>query len=185
MATPEERDSLITQLCALTGDNNREQAASLLASNNWVLDTAASLWFESQDQGMDEDDAPQEPTFTSPPLASVPAATAASSSGGRTLGGGPVPAELQASSSQPVAYKPAPKGLRTLKDLQGGSSSGHGHNHSDDDSNDDSPQQDFFAGGEKSGLAVQNPDAANNMPSGGRNNQARDVVNSILDQARR
>ena len=34
---------------------------------------------------------------------------------------------------------------------------GHGHDH-DDVSDDENENQDFFAGGEKSGLAVQNPD---------------------------
>ena len=42
----------------------------------------------------------------------------------------------------------------------------------DDDSDED---QDFFAGGEKSGLAVQNPGSSN----------PRDQINSILDRARR
>jgi len=69
-------------------------------------------------------------------------------------------------------------GLRTLKDLQsgGGSAGGHGHAHSegDDDGDDDDENQDFFAGGEKSGLAVQNPNAAN----------PRDQINNILKRAR-
>jgi UBX domain-containing protein 1 len=68
-------------------------------------------------------------------------------------------------------------GLRTLKDLQaGGSGSGPSHAHggdgSDDDEHDD--ELDFFAGGEKSGLAVQNPNQAN----------PRDHINNILKRAR-
>lgn len=59
--------------------------------------------------------------------------------------------------------------MRTLRDLQGDSHGGHGH---DDDDDDD---QDFFAGGEKSGLAVQNPG----------NNNPRDQIESMLDRARR
>ena len=37
----------------------------------------------------------------------------------------------------------------------GGAHAGHGHGDGDSDDDED---QDFFAGGEKSGLAVQNPD---------------------------
>ncbi|KAK3066802.1 hypothetical protein LTS18_001490 [Coniosporium uncinatum] len=59
--------------------------------------------------------------------------------------------------------------------MQGGGGAHAGHGHDDDDDDEDRPQ-DFFAGGEKSGLAVQNPNAG---PS------ARDQVNSILDRARR
>ena len=98
---------------------------------------------------------------------------------GRTLGGGPVPAEPSASSGQqtPSSRQAPRRGLNTLKDIQSqgarhshGSNSGH-----DDDEDDEDEQQDFFAGGEKSGLAVQNPNAAN----------PRDHINSILNRARR
>ena len=72
---------------------------------------------------------------------------------GRTLGGGPVPAaasNIPASTSS--KRKPAPKKFATLGDLNAG-----GSGDADDDSDEDE-NQDFFAGGEKSGLAVQNPD---------------------------
>jgi hypothetical protein len=59
--------------------------------------------------------------------------------------------------------------MATIRDLQGDSHAGHGH---DDDDDED---QDFFAGGEKSGLAVQNPGAGN----------PRDQIESMLDRARR
>ena len=52
-----------------------------------------------------------------------------------------------------------------------GDAGGHeGHGHADDDSDDDETKQDFFAGGEKSGLAVQNPD---------------DLKKKILEKAKR
>ena len=61
----------------------------------------------------------------------------------------------------------------TLGDL-GGGSGGHSHNHDDDDDDDDDdnddPKPDLFTGGEKSGLAVQNPD---------------DLKKRILEKARR
>lgn len=55
---------------------------------------------------------------------------------------------------------PPKKKFATLGDLSGGGSgahAGHGHDNDSDDSDYD-PKQDLFAGGEKSALAVQNPD---------------------------
>jgi len=106
--------------------------------------------------------------------------------GGRTLGGAYVPpteASSSSSSRQQSAQRQAPQqrgvaGLRTLKDLQSSGSGGHGQAHDDDDDSDgdfqDDENQDFFAGGEKSGLAVQNPNQAN----------PRDHINNILKRAR-
>ena len=55
--------------------------------------------------------------------------------------------------------KPSKKKFATLGDLGGGTPSSHsGHGHGSDDDDDDQEHQDLFAGGEKSGLAVQNPD---------------------------
>jgi UBX domain-containing protein 1 len=98
------------------------------------------------------------------------------SGGPRTLGGDPAPESASSSSSRP---RQAPqRGLRTLRDLQN-ESGGHGHSHGDggDDASDEDDKdenQDFFTGGEKSGLAVQNPGAHN----------ARDHINNILKRAR-
>ena len=62
--------------------------------------------------------------------------------------------------------------MRTLRDLQGGAHAGHGH----DDEDEDDEHQDMFAGGEKSGLAVQNP---NSNPRG-----TRDEIQDMLNRAR-
>ena len=67
---------------------------------------------------------------------------------------------MPASSSSRTGPK---KKFATLGDLGGGGSSshaghGHGHGHGDNEDDDHDPKQDLFAGGEKSGLAVQNPD---------------------------
>jgi UBX domain-containing protein 1 len=106
--------------------------------------------------------------------------------GGRTLDGTYVPPPAGASSSSASqqassSRQPAQRGLRTLKDLQSGGggsgAGGHAHgdgDHSDDDDAQDDENQDFFTGGEKSGLAVQNPNAAN----------PRDQINNILKRAR-
>ena len=54
--------------------------------------------------------------------------------------------------------KPPKKRFATLGDLTGGGPSHAGHGHDSEDDEDDEENQDLFAGGEKSGLAVQNPD---------------------------
>ena len=116
------------------------QARSALQSTNFNLEEAVVFFYASQDAPadgeeedatMDEDEAVPRPVPSSAPQ---PAASSASSS-----------------SSKPKA--PANNSrLRTLKDLRGSASGDH---ESDDDEDE---KQDLFAGGEKSGLAVQNPD---------------------------
>ena len=65
-----------------------------------------------------------------------------------------MPPAPSSSSNQPPKKK-----FATLGDLGGGAPSSHaGHGHDSDDDEDDEEHQDLFAGGEKSGLAVQNPD---------------------------
>ena len=128
-------------------------------TNNWDIEAAASEYFASLEEPSEEDDETSRPSAQQLP------------SGARTLGGDPVPQPIPTTSSldPEPASKPQPKKkFATLGDLGGGSSGGHGHNgDSDEDSEED---QDFFAGGEKSGLAVQNPD---------------DLKRKILDKARR
>tara|TARA_R110002003_G_scaffold1640_4_gene23371 strand:+ start:1443 stop:1907 length:465 start_codon:yes stop_codon:yes gene_type:complete len=153
-----------------------------LNASNGDLTLAASLYFDEhqeqeQDSEPDVEMAGDDPTTNpNPPQQPVPG-------GGRTLDGTYVPppaGEASSSSSQPSASRQAPqRGLRTLKDLQSGGGGGHGHAHSDgdrdsDDDDQDDENQDFFTGGEKSGLAVQNPNAAN----------PRDQINNILKRAR-
>lgn len=65
----------------------------------------------------------------------------------------------------PPTAKAPKKKFATLGDLRGGggpSHAGHGHDDDDDDDGDfepsDDENQNLYAGGEKSGLAVENPD---------------------------
>ncbi len=123
------------------------------------------MWFASQEDELDDDD--EDTSMDADPALAEPA----SHGGGRTLGGAPAPATSASTSSQAAKKGQAKSGsskLRTLKDLQGDSGA-HAHGDGDDSDND----QDFFAGGEKSGLAVQNP------------NNPRDKINSILERARK
>jgi len=94
------------------------------------------------------------------------------SSGGQRLGDTsdpqPIPttsSQSQSSTSRKAQKKPQKK-FATLGDF-----GGDGHNHDDDDSDDDEePDHDLYTGGEKSGLAVQNPD---------------DLKKKILEKARK
>lgn len=132
------------------------------------------MYFAANEPEQGEAGEPED-TMEDEPMAAAPAAA---TGGGRTLNGAPAPASAStASSSQRASSSRQPQrtGPRTIKDLQGGSShGGHGHAHGDDDDDDDEKDQDFFAGGEKSGLAVQNPSNAN----------PRDHINRILERAR-
>lgn len=61
----------------------------------------------------------------------------------------------------PPAAQPPKKRFATLGDINnsGAASGSHaGHGHSGDDSDDDDENPNLYAGGEKSGLAVANPD---------------------------
>ncbi|KAF2851904.1 SEP-domain-containing protein [Plenodomus tracheiphilus IPT5] len=181
-STPVVRDAQIAQLASLTG-LEPGQAERYLNASNGDLTLAASLFFdESAEQAEGDSDADvdmagdDEPANTNPnsnpnaPQQPVPG-------GGRTLGGAYVPPTAASSSSQPpAASRQAPqRGLKTFKDLQSGGGGGPARNSSDDDEDSkDDENQDFFAGGEKSGLAVQNPNAAN----------PRDQINNILKRAR-
>ncbi|KAF2626607.1 SEP-domain-containing protein [Macroventuria anomochaeta] len=187
-STAANRDDQIAQLAGLTGVAPAEAERYLDAANG-DLQVAAELFYEQSaeaeqrsDTEMAGDDQTTDPT-PNPPQQPAPG-------GGRTLGGAYVPpteASSSSSSRQQSTQRQAPQqrgvaGLRTLKDLQSsGGGSGHAHAHAhahdDDDSDDDykdDENQDFFAGGEKSGLAVQNPNQAN----------PRDHINNILKRAR-
>ena len=151
-------------------------------ASNGDLTLAASLFFDESAEQQDDTSEPDvdmagDESNTDAP--SVPQGAG----GGRTLGGAYVPSpapEASRSSSQPAAARgqPAQRGVagaRTLRDLQSsGGGHGHAHDDDDDDENPDDENQDFFAGGEKSGLAVQNPNQSN----------PRDQINNILKRAR-
>jgi UBX domain-containing protein 1 len=117
--------------------------------------------------------------------ASAPAASAAPAApaepeytGPRTLDGRPAPQYANASSSS-TAKKPQKRtGLATLSSLGGG----HDHDDSEEDEDYDDEDderrgpRDLFAGGEKSGLAVQDP---SQRPS-----DSRRILGDIMNKAR-
>lgn len=105
--------------------------------------------------------------------------------GPRTLDGRPAPASIPTVDSSSGSAPPKKKGgFATLDSLSKGAGghAGHGqaHDDDDDDSSDDDYEpgeepRDLFAGGEKSGLAVQDPS---------NRNDPRKVVDDILKKAR-
>jgi len=201
---PANQDELIASLASLTGVPPTEvrrrvesarscvltrlQAERYLAAGNWDIETAAALFFEQADPADDADsdadmadeNTPQNPT-PNPPPPQQQQQQQQQPGGGRTLDGtyvAPPPAASASSSSQPAARRQPQRGLRTMGDLQSSGGGGHGHGHDNSDgasgSDQDDENQDFFAGGEKSGLAVQNPNQSN----------PRDQINNILKRAR-
>ncbi|KAI9871629.1 MAG: hypothetical protein M1830_002669 [Pleopsidium flavum] len=159
--TGADHDALITQFCNLTGTAPHE-AQQYLATNQWDLSSAAAEYYTSLEEGAAEEqvghhDDSQATTTQDSDDETHSAITA--STGGRTLGGGSAPQPIPTTSSAPApssssAKKAPPKKFATLGDLGGGAHAGHGH----DDDDEDDENQDMFAGGEKSALAVQNPE---------------------------
>ena len=164
MSETPDHDALITQLSQTTGlepemvtsskaSNTRLQqlivlqASQFLLASKWDIEAAAAEYYASLDGPPEESGSsgpsqePQNPT------------------GARTLEGNYVPQPIPTTSSTnpPSSSTPSQpkKKFATLGDLNGNGSGGHAHDDSDEDEEED---QDLFAGGEKSGLAVQNPD---------------------------
>lgn len=136
------------------------QAREYLAASGWDMETAVTEFFTEQDEALQQDmntgggrrlGAEESPQNTAR---------------GGTLGEAAVPSSSAAPESSSSAARAAPKKkFATLGDFASPGTAGR--NSSDED---DAVDQDFFAGGEKSGLAVQNPD---------------DLKKKILEKARR
>lgn len=168
-----DHSDILVQFCELTGTNTStvrgrfaipsfctlfrnsvsdilNQAREYLEANQWDLSYAVPAFFADAEESpkpeasdVSTSQAPAEPEYTGP----------------RTLDGRPAPqaAASSASSSKPPQKK---KGLATLSSLGGGPSHDHDEDDDDDDDDDESERKgprDLFAGGEKSGLAVQDP----------------------------
>jgi UBX domain-containing protein 1 len=161
MAGNTDHETLVLQLLEFVPSATSEQAAEYLSAHNWDLDAAAASLMADQEEA-----------------ASGSASTSAAPAdytGPRTLDGRPAPGY---SSSGGSSKKPEPKkrGLATLSSLGGGA---HGQENDDDDSEDEDDDQrggrDTYAGGEKSGLAVQDPSQRSNPQR---------ILDDLLAQAR-
>ncbi|PGH27169.1 hypothetical protein AJ80_01126 [Polytolypa hystricis UAMH7299] len=151
--TPAEQNELVSQFLGITGAPSA-LGTQLLHAHGWDLEVAIAEYYAQQEQPGEDDDEPSDDDVDMQQQQRA---------GGRTLGGGPAPVEEPESSSS--SRKAPRKKFATLGDLSAGD--GGGGDSSDED--DDEPQ-DLFAGGEKSALAVQNPD---------------DIRQKILEKAKR
>lgn len=122
-----DQDNLITRFCDVTGADP-EQAGHFLEATNWNLELATAQFFEGNEE---EEDLME--TGTSPHVESDDEDDAH------------YPPSARASTSK---SKAASK-FATLGDLRSKSN--------DDEEDSEDEKQDLFTGGEKSGLAVQNP----------------------------
>ncbi|KAJ3475096.1 hypothetical protein NLG97_g9576 [Lecanicillium saksenae] len=156
------KDALVSEFCSITGASP-EKATQYLEANGWQMSAASNSFFQDEDEG-DE--------------AGTSAAADAGYTGPRTLDGRPAPA----SSSRPAqsaAAQPKRKGVATLGSLSNRQEMAHHHEEDDDDDDYDDEEDDnrgnLFAGGEKSGLAVQDPK---------QDNGPRKIISDILAKAR-
>ncbi|KAL9629664.1 MAG: hypothetical protein Q9164_006781, partial [Protoblastenia rupestris] len=131
---PPNSADLVAQFVSLTSVSP-QVAQEYLASSSWDIQSAVTEFYNPPEEA-------DEQTHLQPSSSARPQAIPT------TSGMPPAPAPSQ----QPK------KKFATLGDLGRGSAPGHeGHGHDDDDDDaDDDPN--LYAGGEKSGLAVENPD---------------------------
>ncbi|KAI1127866.1 hypothetical protein F5Y10DRAFT_187716 [Nemania abortiva] len=135
----------ITQEFMSTTNASLEDATFYLEANEWNLNAAVQTWLTDQEDDVSGraagDIAPQ----------SAP-------TGPRRLDGQPVSSQAipTTSSSSSSSKRPQKKkGLATLSSL--GGDNAHDDDDDDDDDDNDAAHRDTYAGGEKSGLAVQDP----------------------------
>ncbi|KAK0383674.1 hypothetical protein NLU13_9585 [Sarocladium strictum] len=168
MADDSNRAGILAEFVAMS-NASPEQATQYLEAHDWDLMAASNSFFQDRDEeGQSE-----------PPQQAQPAVPD-NYTGPRTLDGRPAPQATSSRASRKPT-QPKRKGVATLGSLGGGSS--HHHDDDDDDLDDDYDDDDdddgrgnLFAGGEKSGLAVQDPKQQESGP--------RKLINDILAKAK-
>lgn len=157
--------ALLESFCGITSSSH-EEALFFLESHNWLLDSALHSYFDNSAGGEGADfqqDPPQLQTLEN--QAGSLAAAAEESPAPLPLARSPVP--MSNSRDKKTGSRPSGSGpaIRTLADLNrrpSGAGSG---------SDSDEPEE-YYTGGEKSGMLVQNPNRGNHD------------VDAIFDQAR-
>ncbi|KAM4066550.1 SEP domain-containing protein [Hirsutella rhossiliensis] len=159
---PQDREKRLRDFCEMCSASE-EMALQYLEAHDWDLVAACNSYFADEDDTADgtlPSLNPDEP-YTGP----------------RTLDGRPAPQVYRR--NRAPASQPKKKGVATLGSLGAGS---HQHGDGDDDEDDDfdgdgadDGRGNLFAGGEKSGLAVQDP-----QKEGG----SKGIINDILAKAR-
>jgi UBX domain-containing protein 1 len=146
MSSPADSEARIASFIEATSAS-REEAIQHLEMSEWDVTVAIELWFDGADEPEEDDHGVAEPAPSSNPApASDPAPARATDRAARA------------------------GGIRTLNDLN--ASAGH----ADEDDADDTSDNDYFAGGEKSGLAVHgNPQL----------NRTHELVDGLFQRASR
>ncbi|KAH7318260.1 putative Cdc48-dependent protein degradation adaptor protein [Stachybotrys elegans] len=165
MAAQQDQERNLEEFCNMCGTSQAE-ARQYLEASNWDLMAACNSYYQDEDERtLAEDSAPaaepQTENYTGP----------------RTLDGRPAP-QTAARPARSTKSEPKKKGIATLGSL-GGSSHHHDDDHDDDDMDDDDDDEgrgNLFAGGEKSGLAVQDPKQQEAGP--------KRIINDILAKAK-
>ncbi|RFU79896.1 sep domain-containing [Trichoderma arundinaceum] len=160
-----DHDEMVRDFCAMSGAP-AELATQYLESNDWDMLSACNSFFHDEDERNDERRRQQ-----------AADGTLEQYSGPRTLDGRPAPQEDFSSAASRKSNQQKKKGIATLGSL--GSSAAHHDDDDEDDDYDDDEDDDgrgnLFAGGEKSGLAVQDP-----KQEGG----SRKIISDILAKAK-
>jgi UBX domain-containing protein 1 len=140
-----DQDTLISEFCGLTSADT-DDARHFLEASKWDLNLAINQYFSRGNEDEDEEDEDDE-------MEDEPSPVARGSSSSKK--------PAASSSSAPKA-----KRLVTISDLRKDNNSDHS------DSDEEGTQKDFFAGGEKSALAIQNPKDA-----------GKQIIDNILSKA--
>lgn len=159
------------------------KAQQYLNMTNYSVPDAVGAFYQAADQsepseGDADDDALDN---DAPEPVRGPAISAAAPSGGRRLGeaGDPVasaaPPSAASASQRVQPSSQQKKRLMSLRDLQADGSAGQGRGPAGDGGDDSDKEQEFYAGGDKSGLAVQDPSASGH----------RDQIQRLMQTARR
>ncbi|XP_065875406.1 plant UBX domain-containing protein 4-like [Euphorbia lathyris] len=162
--TADYNAALINSFCEITS-SSKQEALFFLESHQWNLDSAVSTFLDSDNTSIDippaslpiaHSSSPEEesqspnysPSLSHSPSRSRSPSPAPSRPSYRLRSRGKKPAKPSASGSRTRG------GVRTLADLNRKTDVGSG---SDDDDDDDFEPQQYYTGGEKSGMLVQDP----------------------------
>ncbi|KAI0427145.1 hypothetical protein F5Y09DRAFT_40591 [Xylaria sp. FL1042] len=157
-----DHDALTSQFVSTTGASI-EQATQYLTASNWDVMVAAESYFADEDEAMSGGGA-------AGAGASSSSAAPPDYTGPRTLDGRPAPQAIPTTSSSSSSKRPQKKkGLATLGSYAQDNDNDHDNDHDND------AHRDTYAGGEKSGLAVQDPN---------QRADPRRIINDLLSKAK-
>ncbi|KAL6876142.1 SEP domain-containing protein [Trichoderma longibrachiatum] len=164
---PKDHEEMVRDFVTMSGASV-ELATEYLETNGWDMLAACNSYFHDEDERNDARRRQQ-----------AAEGTLEQYSGPRTLDGRPAPQEDFSSLASRKANQPKKKGIATLGSLASSSSAPHNPLDDEDDEDEDDEEGDgrgnLFAGGEKSGLAVQDP-----RQEGG----SRKIISDILAKAK-